>query len=66
MVVWDLTTGRLVPSASAGLGGYSVAFSPRDDILAAGSTDLDLRDLATPDEPVASVPTQGGVAVSIV
>jgi WD domain, G-beta repeat len=57
--VWDLTTGRLVPSASAGLDGYGVAFSPRDDTLAAGSTDLDLRDLAIPDDPVASVPTQG-------
>jgi WD40 repeat protein/class 3 adenylate cyclase len=63
--VWDLTTGRLVPSASAGLDGYGVAFSPRDDTLAAGSTGLDLRDLDIPDDPVASVPTQGGVAVSI-
>ena len=65
VVVWDLTTGRLVPSASAGLDGDGVAFSPRDDMLAAGSTELDLRDLAIPDDPVASVPTQGGVAVSI-
>jgi WD40 repeat protein/class 3 adenylate cyclase len=63
--VWDLTTGRLVPSASAGLDGYGVAFSPRDDTLVAGATDLDFRHLATPDDPVASVPTQGGVAVSI-
>jgi WD40 repeat protein len=65
VVVWELTTGRLVPSAGAGLDGDAVAFSPRDDTLAAGSAGLDLRDLATPDDPVTSVPTQGGVAASI-
>ncbi len=62
--MWDLTTGQLVTSSLLlSTKNGQVAFSPDGNRLALGSDveTLELVDPARPDEPLASVHTQGGV-----